>query len=150
MALCRVIDRKFGEFAPGLADLKKSLDEVRTFVETIVKEKRILEPDPVQDMTDGEAAAASAPDESAIGWPASGPLQSRQEALKRLAEVAEFFRRTEPHSPVSYLVQRAIRWGRMPLESWLEDVIKNDGVLDHLRETLGLNRGSDGSEGNGS
>jgi hypothetical protein len=27
----------------------------------------------------------------------------------------------------------------MPLEVWLQEVIKNDGVLDQLRETLGLN-----------
>ena len=69
----------------------------------------------------------------------AGPIHTRQEALIRLAEVAGFFRRTEPHSPVAYLVQRAIKWGQMPLEVWLQEVIKNDGVLDQLRETLGLN-----------
>jgi hypothetical protein len=40
--------------------------------------------------------------------------QSRADALRRLAAVAAYFRRTEPHSPVSYLVQRAVRWGEMP------------------------------------
>lgn len=62
----------------------------------------------------------------------------RPDALRRLAGVAEFFRRTEPHSPVSYLVQRAILWGEMPLESWLEEVINNEDVLGRVRETLGL------------
>jgi hypothetical protein len=37
----------------------------------------------------------------------------------------------------------------MPLEAWLEDVIKEVGVLDNLRETLGLKTSSNGnSEGN--
>jgi type VI secretion system protein ImpA len=52
--------------------------------------------------------------------------------------VADYFRRTEPHSPVSYLVQRAVRWGEMPLEAWLQNVIHDEGVLEQLRETLGL------------
>ena len=60
------------------------------------------------------------------------------EALARLAEVAEYFRQTEPHSPVSYLVQRAIAWGQMPLDTWLADVIKDTSVLEGIRETLGI------------
>ena len=65
-------------------------------------------------------------------------LQSRADALRQLAAVADYFRRTEPHSPVSYLVQRAVRWGEMPLEAWLQNVIHDESVLDQLRETLGL------------
>jgi predicted component of type VI protein secretion system len=64
--------------------------------------------------------------------------QDRADALCRLAAVAEFFRRTEPHSPVAYLVQRAVRWGEMPLEEWLREVIHDESVLGQLRETLGL------------
>jgi type VI secretion system protein ImpA len=64
--------------------------------------------------------------------------QSRADALRRLEALAAYFRRTEPHSPVSYLVQRAVRWGEMPLEAWLQDVINDDTVLSRVRETLGL------------
>jgi type VI secretion system protein ImpA len=81
----------------------------------------------------------------AVGVSVGGALKSRQDALRRLSEVAEFFRRTEPHSPVSYLVQRAVRWGQMPLEMWLQDVIKDGNTLEHLRETLGLGASGDGS-----
>jgi type VI secretion system protein ImpA len=67
-----------------------------------------------------------------------GAVRSRQDALKRLSEVAEFFRQTEPHSPVAYLVQRAVKWGNMPLDNWLQEVIKDETVLGQLRETLGF------------
>jgi type VI secretion system protein ImpA len=56
-----------------------------------------------------------------------------------LAAVADFFRRTEPHSPVAYLVQRAVRWAELPLEEWLKYVIHDDTTLANVRETLGLN-----------
>ena len=44
-----------------------------------------------------------------------------------------------PDQLLSYLVQRAVRWGNMPLESWLQDVIKDESVLFQLRQTLGFN-----------
>jgi len=139
-ALDKVMDEKYERQTPGLGALKKALDDVRTLAEKLVKEKRILEPDPVADGAgaDGEGGEAGADGASATGI-STGPVRSRQEALRRLAEVSEYFRRTEPHSPVAYLVQRAIKWGQMPLENWLQDVIKDDVVLGHLRETLGLN-----------
>ncbi len=146
--LDKVMDEKYERQTPGLGTLKKSLNEVRTLVEKLVKEKRILEPDPVADAADGEGGEAGADGSSGTGI-SMGPVRSRQEALRRLAEVSEFFRRTEPHSPVAYLVQRAIKWGQMPLENWLQDVIKDDVVLGHLRETLGLNTPLDTSGGEG-
>lgn len=139
--LDRVMDEKFGRQTPGLGELKKAIEEVRRVVDAILKEKRALEPDaPV-------AGAPAAGDEGGaeggggvvyrVSGP-SGPIRSRSEALARLGEVAEFFRQTEPHSPVSYLVQRAITWGQMPLETWLADVIKDNGVLEGIKETLGI------------
>lgn len=129
-ALDRVMDEKFGRQTPGMGELKKSLDRVRDWADKTTKEKRLEEPE-------GGAAGA----EDATGEGASGPagaVRGRQDALRRLAEVADYFRRTEPHSPVSYLVQRAIAWGQMPLDAWLGDVIKDGALLESLRETLGL------------
>jgi type VI secretion system protein ImpA len=135
--LDRVMDERFGRQTPGLGALKKALDSLRTLAEKLVKEKRILEPDPVADANGSAASDASSDGEG--GMPGvAGPLRSRAEALRRLAEVAQYFQRTEPHSPVAYLVERAIKWGQMPLEVWLEDVIKDGNVLGQLKETLGL------------
>jgi type VI secretion system protein ImpA len=70
---------------------------------------------------------------------ASGAIQNRQDALKRLGDISEFFRKTEPHSPISYILQRAVKWGNMPLELWLQDVIKDETVIFNIRQTLGFN-----------
>ena len=138
-ALDREMDERFGRETPGLGELSKSLDEIRSLVEKLVKEKRILEPDPPSlDETGDGPAVGSADGAAGAHASATGPVRTRQDAFRRLADVSEYFRRAEPHSPVSYLVERALRWGRMPLEAWLEDVIKEAGVLDNLRETLGL------------
>jgi type VI secretion system protein ImpA len=145
-ALNRSIESKFDpKQMPGLNNLKKSLDEVRTAVKKLLQEKRAEEPDPDDaDANAGEAVDGESDFESSGAGmgagvaTASGAVRSRQDALKRLSDVAEFFRKTEPHSPVSYLVQRAVKWGNMPLDNWLQEVIKDESVLGQLRETLGF------------
>jgi len=145
-ALDREMDEKFGRETPGLGELAKSLDDVHSLVEKLVKEKRILEPDEPQYEETAEGALLGDPEntDGVEFGTGTGPVKSRQEAFRRLAEVSQYFRRAEPHSPVSYLVDRAVRWGSMPLEAWLSDVIKEVGVLDNLRETLGLTTTSAG------
>jgi type VI secretion system protein ImpA len=144
-ALDRLVDERFQRQTPGMGSLKNSLDQVRSAVEKIVKEKRELEPDPISEqpgpMVDPINADVSANGDGTGGSGArgvSGPIRTRQDAVNRLKEVAAFFRQTEPQSPVSYLVERAIKWSEMPLESWLASVIKDTSVLDKIKETLGV------------
>ena len=141
-ALDRLMDERFQRQTPGMGSLKQALDQVRTAVQKIVVEKRELEPDPVAlDADAGASTSVASPESDGTGGSVrsvSGPIKTRQEAIIRLKEVAAYFRQTEPHSPVSYLVERAIKWSQMPLESWLASVIKDSSVLDSLRETLGV------------
>ena len=130
-ALDEAMDLRFQDEAPGVKEMRRSFEDVLTLIRTLEKEKR-----PPEAAAEGESepAGSDPTDPPAV----SESVRSRREALRRLAEIAEFFRRTEPHSPVSHLVQRAIKWGNMPLEAWLEDVVKDTGTLEQLRETLGL------------
>jgi type VI secretion system protein ImpA len=59
-----------------------------------------------------------------------GRITSREEGFRVLGLVAQFFRRTEPHSPVSYHIEQAVRWGKMSLpELWVE-LIPEDARRD--------------------
>lgn len=134
--------------APSLLDLKKILDDIAVETGKILKLKREEEPDEKdEEIFEGEVAEDGNSRERGSMSSTRGAIQNRQEALKRLAELAAFFRKTEPHSPVSYLVTRAVKWGNMPLENWLQDVIKDETILYQLRQTLGFNTGIDSSEG---
>lgn len=75
---------------------------------------------------------------------AIGALRNRQEALLQLKRIAEFFRQTEPHSPVAYLVDKAAAWGDMPLHLWLRSVVKDPAMASGLDELLGVSSGSSG------
>lgn len=125
---------------PGLSNLKRSLEKVHTQITKVLEVKRLEEPDEAETEAGMEVSADGSVVAAAGGAAvSSGAIQNRKDALKRLGEIADFFAKTEPHSPVSYLVGRAVKWGNMPLESWLQDVIKDETVLYQLRQTLGFN-----------
>jgi type VI secretion system protein ImpA len=147
-ALDAVMDEKFARETPGLGTFKKSLDEIRTVVDLFVKERQKAEPreDELGGEVEGEEGAEATMSGGGGFAVSGGAIRSRQEALRRLSEIANFFRQTEPHSPVSYAVERAVKWGNMPLEAWLADVLKDGVALDSVREVLGFNTGSSSSD----
>ncbi len=121
---------------PNFGALRQGLQEVQYKIEDLLRTKpapagSAMRTAAATELTDSGGAPAS------FGGPAGAP-GSRAEALRRLQEVAEFFARTEPHSPVSYLVQRAARWGELSLDRWLEEVVSDSSTLAHIRETLGI------------
>lgn len=137
--LNRVIEEKFDlNQAPATNNLKKALDDVHSLVKKILEEKRLEEPD-----AEPEVAEETVADDGTVVVKgpavATGAIQSRQDALKRLNDVADWFKKNEPHSPISYIVGRAVKWGNMPFEVWLQDVIKDETVIYNLRQTLGFN-----------
>lgn len=69
-----------------------------------------------------------------------GQGMTRNEAVAMLGQVAEYFRRTEPHSPVAYLAEKAAAWANLPLHDWLRQVVKDDTALAHIDELLGVER----------
>jgi type VI secretion system protein ImpA len=143
--LNRVDDERYDRNqVPSTPQLSKSIDEVHAQVKKILADKRVEEPDPEdsEEYANGESAEGGSAGSGGGGG--RGAIEGRAEALRRLGEIAAFFQKTEPHSPVSYLVQRAVKWGSMPLETWLQEVVKDTNVLGNIRETLGL--GADSSD----
>lgn len=47
----------------------------------------------------------------------AGAISSREDAFSRLGEIAAWFKKAEPHSPLGYTLEEAVRRGRM---SWIE------------------------------
>ena len=65
-------------------------------------------------------------------------LANRDQAMRLLQEISDYFQVNEPHSPVSYMLLKTIKWGQMPLHEWLIQVIKNENPLENVQEMLGV------------
>ena len=130
-----VIDEHLGEDGPGFSGAKSALEKAVHAIGIMAREANPGSGSAApQSIEAGSTATAFAKTTGA----ASGLLSSRADALRQLRAVAEFFRRTEPHSPVAYLADRAAQWGDMPLHQWLRAVVKDQSALSHMEELLGV------------
>ena len=71
---------------------------------------------------------------------------NRQQALKLLGQIQDYFATNEPHSPVTFLLGRAIDWADMPLDQWLAHIIKNEDQLATLSDMIGIKPKRDSSD----
>jgi len=150
--LIRTVDTRFGRQSPSLAGVDQALKRAQQILakaaqtlglrggagqtpggadtpDTHAQANRPPEPDTT-------VAAPSLPPTTSLPLTAP-PAASRQQALQQLADIATYFRRTEPHSPVAFLCERAIAWADMPLDQWLAEVVRDDTTLSSIRERIG-------------
>lgn len=95
---------------------------------------------------DDSGAAIARTDQLGMASVVASNLQTREQALSSLLRVADFFRKTEPHSPLSYALEQAVRWGRMPLPELLRDLVADSNVLEDVYRRMGIQENSDKTE----
>ncbi|WP_296944947.1 type VI secretion system protein TssA [uncultured Massilia sp.] len=127
----RSVDARLGAEAPGFGAARATMEDLHLFL------KPLAAP-PAGAPAVAAAAPAAMPAPAAGAGMAAGPLQTRVQALAQLRAVAEFFRRTEPHSPVAYLADKAAHWGEQPLHVWLRGLVKDEAAVAHIEEMLGV------------
>lgn len=142
-AIERHIDDHFGRDSPGLTDLNKSVSDCEEVTVRILNrlggDTRLVESRQVEYRSEADAQAALLV-VPVGGTVSAGPLRSRDDAVKALRHVSQYFKVNEPHSPVALLAERAAKWAEMPLDRWLASVIKDDSTLSQLRELLDIPR----------
>lgn len=65
-------------------------------------------------------------------------LNSRDDAFKQLNIIAEYFKKTEPHSPISYMLTKTVKWGNMPLEELMKELIPDSSSRDTYSSLTGV------------
>ncbi len=164
-ALKRSTDARLGDDGPAFGGARQALEAADDAVKRLGRESGLVQdavrpaasplrngaaagepafsmpvpmPVPTLALAQAGAAADNAAPPLAIQNVLPGAPQTRADALQQLRWVAEFFRRTEPHSPVAYLADKAARWGDLPLHLWLRQVVKDGGSLAQLEDLLGV------------
>ena len=128
-------DGWLAELAPSFGDLRQTLTSLRAQIEEFVPMSEHIpstEPEIVA-VVDGPTAEPSTP-----SLPMAGMPSSREQAYRHLAQIADYLARTEPHSPVPYVIRRAVEWGNQPLGELLDELISADAESRRLWKLLGV------------
>ena len=134
----RRVDEAFGRIAPGTSALRQSLEDCAVLVRRILKDKGYQGAAEEESPADGNGQSHAQAAAAGTARAADGPIKSREDAMRRLQEVATYLRQTDPHSPVSYLIQRAVNWSRMPLEKLLGELVQDAETRNKINEMLGI------------
>ncbi len=130
--LAALLDARYGSQNPGLRQLQEVLGAIRSVVAPLVK----LEIPTTSIELVVEEVQSTMSDVSAPVSAVSTGIRNRNDAYRSLAEIAEYLSRTEPHSPVPYLIRRAIAWGSMDLGSLLPELLRHEGALNDVASLL--------------
>src|SRR5262249_55018784 len=104
--LGEVLDKKGDRRGPPISNIRTAVQACLEIVQDVARDKLAVAQKPAPPAEGAAPAAAAKP----AAQP--GVIQTREQALEQLLKVADFFRRTEPHSPVSYALDQVVRWGR--------------------------------------
>jgi type VI secretion system protein ImpA len=124
---------RFGSEAPATRNVRMILERIIEVVVRLGGGEALVE-----GATEAVAEAGTPWDVGAKPGAAPGALRSREDAFRELERVAEFFRRTEPHSPLSYTLEEAVRRGRMSLAELLAEVLPDEDARHGLLARLGI------------
>jgi type VI secretion system protein ImpA len=143
---------KYGTSRPKLTPIREGLEAVHRVAETLLDERRLTEPDPVELVAKPGAdesstdAAAGRSSESYAGDPLAGAsrqnarvpgeLRNSSDAYSIVVECAQFLFSKDPKSPVPYLVCTGLRLGETRMQGPLPSPGFAVGPTPQIRQSL--------------
>ena len=126
---------KMGETAPGLAQMRRALVECQELAKNILHRKG---PAPVAVREVPPTAAAAETAAPGADAPAMRRPLTREDLLARLADASALLLEMEPHSPIAYMIQRAVKLARLPFPDLMKVLVREPSVLSQLDRDLDL------------
>ena len=137
--LSYALDERAGRNSPSTIDIRNVItniqDSVRQFSADLVARATAI--------SGGAGDTPGTGDNSAANNSTSGPLgnatvSGREDALRILLRVAEYFRVHEPHSPISNSLEEIVRRARMPFAELLAELLNDQNTWRSMLTSAGI------------
>lgn len=133
--LTQALATRMGPAAPTLLNLKEALESCLLLARQIAERKG--PPTAPTDATNGavpttvvsHSAHSAAPAESVV---------TRDGIYRQLGQLAAQLRQLEPHSPIPFLIQRAVVMGSMTFPDLMKELVREPNVLAEMSRELGI------------
>lgn len=137
-----------GSDGPPTGAIRSAMADVIGLAQFVAKDRLPLaaaEPAAEAAAGDGAAAGGGAAEAPRAGGGSSDAIANREDAFRLILKAAEWFRRNEPHSPISYTLEDLVRRGRMPLRELLQELIPDESARSSFLALAGI-RPRDGGD----
>jgi type VI secretion system protein ImpA len=131
------LNDRAGRDAPSTRDIAGVITEIRDNVTAFSKELVDRARAAAAQGAPGAAqpGGAGSSDSSAA---AGGPVRGRDDALRVLQQVAEYFRKNEPHSPISTSLDEIVRRAKMPFAELLAELLPDSSAWRSALTSAGI------------
>jgi type VI secretion system protein ImpA len=125
----RAFDEKAGEASPAG-------NRVRDLLEFVAETCQRFAP---PDATEGAAEMTSATaDDGSTVVAMPGSVTGREQALRQLTEIAAWFKRNEPSSPIGFTLDEAVRRARLSWPDLVAELVSDETARHTLLTTAGI------------
>ncbi|MBW7901637.1 MAG: type VI secretion system protein TssA [Rhodocyclaceae bacterium] len=133
-ALETTLAGQMADDAPGFGAMRSLLQRIEVVMQAETRRRGIHLAPAAQAM----AATGEGAESADAGEPGEGMMPDRREAYAALAHIAQILEHIEPHSPVPYLIRRAVAWGNLNTAQLYNEVFLRCGGQINIFELLGL------------
>jgi type VI secretion system protein ImpA len=133
-SLTTTLETVCGPAAPPSSKTRNVLIEVTDAYRAMIGE----EPgEPAPSVIDHSAITAPAAD-VAPHMSEAGGIRTREQAFAELLRIASFFRKAEPHSPISYAIETLVTRGKMDLIDLLHELLPDAASRSQFLQIAGI------------
>ena len=137
--LLAALNEKMGQVSPGMTQLRQAVIDCQTLAKQILDKKG---PAPGEAEAEAEGADGGEAGESGDGGPSGSPMagaiRNRAQAYQKLNEIADALAVLEPHSPIPFVIRRAIALGQLSFPELMKELIADATVLGDMSRNLGI------------
>ncbi|WP_337270449.1 type VI secretion system protein TssA [Oryzifoliimicrobium ureilyticus] len=141
-AMMAILSEKCGPHAPASSNIRNTLIEVAAAIRALGGRDIVdVEANPqVDENVHGDAGDGGTQTSHHPALSRSFPegIASREEAFEHLLNIARFFRRTEPHSPISMAIETLVRRGRMDFSELLAELLPEAQARNSVLTAAGI------------
>jgi len=130
--LVKDLNAKMGSYAPGLSSVRESLGDCCALAQQVFQKKGGAKAS--TPTKDGSEVAPEIPNEGTV----EKRMVTRADVFAKVAEAADVLKQLEPHSPIPYLLYRAVELGGLPFPELMKNLILNADVLKLMNRELGI------------
>jgi len=129
------LNERLGDLAPGMTQLGRAIEDCRSLADMIARRKGPA-PEAEVEQSDAGTSTETRPIEGVLS--AGNAPATRDAVYRQLTEAARILEKIEPHSPVPYLIKRAVALGAMPFHEMIKSFVRDTAVFAEMARELAI------------
>ncbi|MCZ2342101.1 MAG: type VI secretion system protein TssA [Bacteroidales bacterium] len=128
------LNTRLADLAPGMTQLRQAMEDCRSLMGLILQRKPESSPAPAAPDSVGNPASEARASATIPEMP--GP--TRDALYRQISMIAQKLEQLEPHSPIPFLLRRAVTLGALPFPEMIRSFVRDDGILQEMSRELGI------------